>query len=276
MTMNPKKGYYSIIQYCPDLSRFEAANIGVLLFCPESHFLQAMTNTKNSRIIRFFGREGHDWSRISTIKKSLQDRLEKEHRSIRSVDDLQQFIATRANVIQITDPLPMKVFDPERDLRDLYEQMIGEPHKPARRETLRKKLEKRFAADDLRKKVLTDVKIDVPVLEREVEIPFAFRNGKFNLINPVRFRAQDPERSVDAACKYAVEGRSIYGQHHQHFGDMQLVVVGEFLPNDHRTRSRVQRVFDDSHVKLFSSREVPSLIDEIRRTGKNIDGTEQD
>lgn len=37
------KGYYSIIQYCPDLSRFEAANVGVLLFCPERAFLKALT-----------------------------------------------------------------------------------------------------------------------------------------------------------------------------------------------------------------------------------------
>jgi len=30
--MNPTRGYYCIIQYCPDLGRLEAANIGVLLF----------------------------------------------------------------------------------------------------------------------------------------------------------------------------------------------------------------------------------------------------
>ena len=29
------KGYYSAIQYCPDRSRMEAANVGVMLLCPQ-------------------------------------------------------------------------------------------------------------------------------------------------------------------------------------------------------------------------------------------------
>jgi hypothetical protein len=55
--VTPAKGYYSIIQHCPHLGRFEAANVGVLLFCPERHFLQAITARNNSRVIRFFGSE---------------------------------------------------------------------------------------------------------------------------------------------------------------------------------------------------------------------------
>ena len=53
--MKPQKGYYSIVQYCPELSRFEAANIGVLLFRPVSGFLNVMTSGNNRRIIKFFG-----------------------------------------------------------------------------------------------------------------------------------------------------------------------------------------------------------------------------
>lgn len=128
--MKPSKGYYSIIQYNPDLSRFEAANVGVLLFCPEHGFLKALTTTGNARIRRFFGSQGHDWQRINAFKRGLEDRLTTE--DIRSVDDLKQFIALRANVLQITPPLPMKVVDPERDLAELYEQIIGEP---ARKQT---------------------------------------------------------------------------------------------------------------------------------------------
>jgi hypothetical protein len=28
--MNTSKGYYSLVQYCPDLGRLEAANVGVV------------------------------------------------------------------------------------------------------------------------------------------------------------------------------------------------------------------------------------------------------
>src|SRR5262245_23233492 len=111
--MKPTKGYYSIVQYCPDLGRIEAANIGVLVFCPETGFLRAMTTRTNGRIIRFFGSEGHDWSRINAFKRGLETRLEKEHTGIKTLEDLQRFIALRANVMQITQPLPIKVVDAE-------------------------------------------------------------------------------------------------------------------------------------------------------------------
>ena len=38
--MNPVKGHYSIVQYCPDLARRETVNIGVVLLVPDREFLQ--------------------------------------------------------------------------------------------------------------------------------------------------------------------------------------------------------------------------------------------
>jgi len=37
--MNPTNGYYSLVQYCPDPSRVEAANVGAILFCPTLPYL---------------------------------------------------------------------------------------------------------------------------------------------------------------------------------------------------------------------------------------------
>ncbi|WLD14664.1 DUF3037 domain-containing protein [Planctellipticum variicoloris] len=270
--MNPQKGYYSVVQYCPDLSRVEAANIGVILFCPASGFLKAITSANNGRIIKFFGSEGHDWKRINTVKKALQDRLEKEHHGIRTLDDLQQFIATRANQLQITPPRPMKVLDPEKDLADLFEQVLGQPAKRETRRNFRKLVGEKFSAAGLERKIVTDVKVSVPVIDKEVEIPYGFQNGRFNLINPVRFGGANPEQSLQTACKYAVEGRSLYEHPDQEFGELQLVVVGQFRPTDDKSRALVRRVFEESHVKLFSSDELPKLIAEIKRTGKDIDG----
>ncbi len=270
--MNPAKGYYSVIQYCPDLGRFEAANVGVLLFCPEKQFIRAMTSNNNRRIIRFFGSEGHDWARINTFKKGLEDRLQKELSVIKSVEDLQQFIALRANVLQITPPNSMKVFNPEEDIRNLFEEIIGEPARPERRKSLRHYVADKLSGPGLDKKVLHDVKVTVPVLQKEVEIPFGYQNGRFNLINPVRFSAQNPEQSIVTACKYAVEGRSIYDHTDPKWGEMQLVVVGQFRAKDQETPGRVNRVFRENGVKLFKMDDLPTLIDEIRRLGKDING----
>jgi hypothetical protein len=84
-----------------------------------------LTSRDNRRIIAFFGRKGHDWARINAFKKGLEERLELEGASIRTVDDWERFIAQRANIVQITPPRPMKVVDPDKDLRDLYDELIG-------------------------------------------------------------------------------------------------------------------------------------------------------
>lgn len=268
--MKPSKGYYSIIQYNPNLSRFEAANVGVLLFCPERGFLKALTTRGNARIIRFFGAEGHDWERINAFKRGLEDRLQAEAGDITSVDDLRQFIALRANVLQITPPLPMKVVEPEQDLADLYEQIVGEPARKAKQRSFRSFVGSQLCIPDLERKVIRNVKVQDPVRQKDVEIPFGFRNGRFNLINPVQFGAQDPGQSADRACVYAVEGRAFYEHPHPDLGELQLIVVGWFRPKDRETPARVARVFSEYNVRLYRSDQLPALVDEIRRTGQDV------
>jgi hypothetical protein len=266
--MNASKGYYSLIQYCPDLGRLEAANVGVLLFCPERFFLKALTSGSNARIRRFFRSEGHDWAQIDAIKKGLEDRLQVEHTDIQTLDDLENFIALRANLLQITPPRPMKVVDPEKDLQKLFEELVGGLPRAAPRKHLRTYLAEKFTKAGLNEKIRRDIRVKVPVLEKEMEIPFGYQNGRFNLITPVRFEAANPESTVATACKYAIEGHELYEHPHPDLGDLQLVVFGKFRAADSESRQRVRRVFDEYAVKLFRTEELPQLIDEIRRTGK--------
>src|SRR5205823_13691930 len=114
--MKPARGYYCIIQYCPDLGRMEVANIGVLLFCPDRGFLKARTSSDNARIRHFFGDEGHDWARINSFKAGIGERLDVEQDELRTLDALNLFIAQRANLIQITSQRPMKVLDTDKEL----------------------------------------------------------------------------------------------------------------------------------------------------------------
>ncbi len=72
------------------------------------------------------------------------------------------------------------------------------------------------------------------------------------------------------ACKYAVEGRSLYEDEDPQLGALQLVVVGKFLSHDQDSPGKVKRIFEDYNVKLFKMSEVPQLIDEIRTTGKEL------
>ena len=273
MTTKAAKGYYSLIQYCPDLGRLEAANIGVLLFSPDRRFLKALTTRDNARIRRFFGSQGHDWVRINAFKKGLEDRIALEGADIKTLEDLQRFIDQRANLLQITAPRPMKVAEPEIDLEALFKELMGEAAHRTASKTLRRFLGEKLSTAGLERKLRKDIKVSVPVLGTDVEIPFGFQNGRFNLINPVRFEASKPEQSIITEWKYAVEGRSLYESPDPELGNLQLIVVGKFRPRDQESPARVKRVFQDYGVKLYRTSEIPQLIDEIRTTGKDLDLT---
>ena len=269
--MNPAKGYYSLIQYCPDLGRLEAANVGVLLFCPERHFLKALTSKNNARIIHFFGSQGHDWERINSFKEGLIERITIESAAIQNIEQLERFIAQRGNLLQITPPRPMKITDPEKDLEELFKEFLGPTVRQTSTRPFKRLLSEKLAAAGLERKIRRDIRVSVPVLQKEVDIPFGFQNGRFNLISPVHFEAANPDQIVTRACKYAVEGRSLHESPHPQLGPLKLIVVGKFRPKDHDSPARVRRIFDDNKVELYRTSELGQLIDEIRQTGKDIE-----
>src|SRR3989304_5504810 len=123
--METSKGYYSLIQYCPDLSRLEAANIGVILFCPGRGFIRAKIAHGNDRIRRFFGSQDSDWTQINAVKNAIINRLEVTGKDFKNLNDLTSFIATRVNGEQGTAPRPMKVSEPEKDLDELFDDLVG-------------------------------------------------------------------------------------------------------------------------------------------------------
>jgi len=262
--MKPAQGYYSLIQYCPDLTRLEAATVGVLLFCPEREFLKARTTRDNRRIQRFFGREGHDWQQVNSFKRAIEERLAVEQPHIQRLEDLDQFIALRANELRITPPRAIRVDDPEADLAALFCDIVGSEPRRTTSGSLVRHVGDRLLKAGLEKKIERNVPVLVPVFGRPTTIPFAFQNGRFQLIQPVRFEAEKVEQSLNTACRYAVEGRSLYEHRDAKLGDMKLVVVGKFRPKDTETKEKVHRVLSESSVDLFPLRELDQLIEAIR------------
>ena len=84
-----KRGYYCLIQYCPDPGRLEAANLGVLLFSPEVGFLDARMASTNERVRRFFGAASFEGWALDSAKDALRARLRTDRESFRSLEDLE-------------------------------------------------------------------------------------------------------------------------------------------------------------------------------------------
>jgi len=259
------KGYYCVIQYCPDPGRFEVANVGVVLYCPETSFVRARTSNGNKRIIQVFGRKDQDWERINTLKKGIEERV----KDVSSLDELKYFAATRANLLQMTPPMPIRVNAPEKDLDTLFERLVGVQQK-RRTKGLLKRLAERILQPEIRSKIVQDVKVRIPVNGRQADIPFGWQNGRFNLVKPVEFQATNPDSIFTTACRYGIEGESLYQNPDPQLGQLQLVVVADFRSDDKESPRVVRRVFEQSQVRLFQFDEVSTLINEIKTTGKDF------
>ena len=264
--MNPSKGYYSVIQYCPDPSRGEAANVGVLLFCPNLQYAKTRMDLGNDRIRSFFKIEGPDLVRVNIVKQSIADRLATEGARLKSLEDLERFIATRANQIQMTDPRPMKVFDPEEDLAELFEQLVGGRARGESTEPLKQKLAKKFQSENVQKFLLRDIQVTVPVFKRTMTVPFGYQNGCFNLIQPTSFAGRMREATERMACQFAIEGKSLFESPDK----KRLTIVAEFNPEQQEERAVATDILCEYKVALYFADELGGLIKEIKDTAKLV------
>jgi len=124
--MNATKGYYSLVQFYPDLSRLEAANVGVILHVPERGFIRARMASGNDRVRRFFsGQDIGELEHINFIKQALANRLEVERHLFKTPEDLQRFAEQQANDLLVTRPRFVKVTDPEQALESLFVELVG-------------------------------------------------------------------------------------------------------------------------------------------------------
>ena len=268
--MKQTSGYYSLIQFCPDPSRLEAANVGILLFVPSLGFLKAITTRDNRRVQQFFGRQGSDWVRLNSFKKGLEERIQVERTSIQSIEDLTNLISKFANKLRLTNPRPLIVSDPDKNIQELYAELVAGDQRIQHKKSLKSILGQRFQEAGLNNKIKTDLRIRVPSFEKDVTIPYGYQNGRFQLIRPASFESEDTEHVLPAACRYAVEGESLYKHKDENFGKLQLVIVGQFPAKKTRSRVVVRRILEDRNVRLFSSDEVDKLVRDIKKNAKEL------
>lgn len=259
--MSEQKGYYSLIQFFPDPSRLEVVNIGVALYSVAEKRLHVRISQSNQRIRRFFGNQ--NWPLVSRGKTAIVNQLRLQH--FPSIDVLKEFISKRANSIQLTMPRPMRIVDVQTELDRLFERLVGEDF-VERKQRVAGNLSKRLIDAGVADLVKRSVSVQIPNLKKSIRVPYAYQNGRFNLISPVQF-----EPGTDAILKKtgksAIEGQLLYHERHADFGQMRLVVVADFNHEIERsTQQLVRRIFDEHHVTLYSFENLDPLVDDIRRS----------
>jgi hypothetical protein len=261
--MSQHGGYYSLVQFCPDSSRLEGVNIGVLLYCSREQRLQVLFSRNNQRIRKFFGNQ--NWDFVNRAKKSIEDQLKTQR--FQDVSELNAYISKRANAVQLTPLRPMRILDIRADAELLYRRLVGrDPIERKRR--IDGYLTDRLILAGVDGLVTKSVSVEIPDFNRSIRVPYAYQNGRFNLISPVQFDP-DPEAIFAKTGKCALEGKLLYKNRHPGFGEMRLVVVANFADQvENSDREFVRKTFEEHSVSLHTFEKLDLLVNDIKHSAE--------
>ncbi|WP_166822570.1 DUF3037 domain-containing protein [Thalassoroseus pseudoceratinae] len=266
--MKPQRGYYSLIQFVPDASRLEAVNMGVVLFCPDSGYLRARTSGSNKRAEKLVGRGNLEKEALNAAKDAIEKRLEVDRESFRDIEDLEQYIDTRANWLKLTKARPVKVFHPETELDKLFVELVGgRPSRQAKADSreLFPDLHDVFQRLELEGRAQLDVKVTVPVLQRSLNVPYAYQNGVWNLVKPQRFSSKE-SASIKTAMGLAMEGDLVKRHGTKPQNDARIIVVLSFdEPENTALVSKVDSLFNEYHVETVAKNRIPDFVAKVER-----------
>jgi len=260
--MTSSRGYYSIIQYCPDPSRLEAVNIGVALFCPELRFLRARFGRRRTRVHQLFGKQ--DWEFVTLQQSAIEARLARGQEAFEKLEDFEAYVSRRANALMLTSPRPVKVENPELELKNLLRRLVGSQGEAAQRAArISKELGNLFRSAGVESRLRKDVTVSPPSLPRSVKVPFAYQNGRLNLIEPIQFEGQTAAAVFNRASVRAVEGEFLADYKDPELGNLSLVVVAKFGPEQEHERQTATTVFEKHHVPMYTFGALEPLIQDI-------------
>lgn len=264
MTQIPSAGSYSLVQFCPDPARAEAVNLGVVICCPERQFVKAMLSRGNHRAARLVGRDSLDNTALQAAKRALEERLSCDAAHLASLEAFCQFAATRGNALHLTEPRPLRVFDPELDLQTLYADLVGGAIRGTRPSgPLLPQLESRMARLAAEGKAEINVRVPVPVSEQTLRARY-WLPGEINLlVKPQRFPAEEGP-ALKLAAQLAIEGDQLSRHEIPGRGRAKLAVVPVFdrgTPSDYLLR-RVTGLLTAYGVEVIPEADVGQFLRE--------------
>ncbi len=252
-------GYYSLLQFTPDLSRHEFVNIGVLVYSPRSQSLRVRFVDSNRRITQVFGKQ--DTAFLTNLKESFQNRLAREF--FEDKQSLESFMSKRANAIQLTALQPLSITNLDADVSMLFGKLV-EGAKERRRKRIDRFLGERLNEAGVAQLVQKSVTVHFPFFDEPIRAPFGYQNGRFNLISPVSFK-DDLSDVTSKAGRRALEGKILFDHPDAGLGNLCLNVVGKFPDNFEDTvKAMIRNVLADNNVKFYDFSDLSQLIGDIK------------
>ncbi|MHB8897500.1 MAG: DUF3037 domain-containing protein [Thermoguttaceae bacterium] len=261
------RGFYSVVQYCPNRFRAEAVNVGLLLLCLEPHAVRVRMTRNHDRVRKLFAVTPPDLKNLKFAARGLTSRIENSAGELRTVEDLTEFAASRANDFRLTEPRLAKLENIEDDFERLFSELVEARTtmalavaSPA--EVLPPKLDEVFYRLQQANKVWKPGEIIVPVYKTKLDIPYAYRNGEVNLVKPHVFSAS--RRAQTQAATLAVNG-DLIGRHPVNGEQQHLIVVStqETSGQARVVDEHVEPLFKEYGVRLVRPQQADAFADEV-------------
>lgn len=265
-------GYYSLIQYCPDPAKLEAASVGVALFDQET--LQFEFKTAGVRRVHsLFGRSQIGADQFTDLMSSFEVRLKRAGKAFLTPKDIEEFAATLAGEIVMT-PLRLVAVDVfETRLVDLATKLIGWDKRPAAAPDargVRSRLTAEFKKPAYRRLVQQHVRVALPSFDQKLIMPYGYQNGRYNFIKPVNFASPGKVTLLEKTGIITLKAEELFAATDPR-GPMQLVVVADFKPSQESVKRHVQMRLEKAHAKFYTSESLPLLLAEIRDHARPLD-----
>jgi hypothetical protein len=261
----PTTGYYSVIQYCPDHSRMEAANVGVLLFVPALGYVRARMSSNNDRIRHFFGDEAGDNQQIKRIKEFLERRIAVEAPALTEYSKVERFVRLFANELVFTDLRPVRVENADTELVQLYNDLVAPRiQKEAPRPLgLMRSVRARFGAPDIEAKLRRDLTVQVPIMGIDFKVDYGFLNGRMNLVQVKEFTQSKENDLFKEACRTAATGRLISLHPDKDNVHQKLIVIAALNQQMQSHQCRVEEMLKEHGVEYYSQDNIEQLAQHI-------------
>jgi Protein of unknown function (DUF3037) len=261
MTMTRAKGFFSLIQFCPDLERGESVNVGLVMVVPGSAFFDMRLCEDNQAPKQRFGSQAFDDARLTHAKLAIRQRLLAAQAELTSPEALLGFASREANSMILTAPRVLFTEDPKADLADMFQRLVHvDGHK--RQRTAKPNLDEIFASKLIGVPLQKDVTLEVPGIG-EVIVPYAYQNGVLNLITSEGF-AGSAEARIRKVNELAVRGRLI---HNVKSKEHKLAVVAAFADDTtEEERQNAAFIFESHDSRLVRKEGADAFVDEVRRT----------
>jgi hypothetical protein len=265
------RAFYSVVQYCPDRFRSEAVNVGLVLLCLEPHHVRVKMTSNHDRVRKLFGIGKPDLKNLQLSTQGLASRIETSVAEFQTAEDLAAFAASRANDLRLTEPRLVKVDDIDADFERLFADLVYRDSttamlaKESPATLLPPELSEVFYRLQKEQRIWDPKPIKVPVLGRKLDVPYAYRNGVINLVQPQVFAGA--KRAEAQAATLAINGNLI--SRHLIDGEQHKLIVISTQEDEKQAREideHIAPLFREYQVRLVRPQDAEDFASEVEKS----------